>query len=155
MTAKIASQCIFISNNIASTSSNKPFTPELSVGDHALILIECSFLVIIPGIPRVSIAAVELRRASQFSCGVRRCYMNHPPQYHKTVITERRSMYGVTFLFFDCKTVETSTPDVINFRGDEETLNINRFYWNLSGFVFATSLTLWRAVTVTFQKFEK
>ena len=51
-------------------------------------------------------------------------------------------MYGVTFLFSNCKTIETSTPATLNFRGDEAALNINQFHWNFAGFVFATILTL-------------
>ena len=51
-------------------------------------------------------------------------------------------MYGVTFLFTNCKTMETSTPNIINFRGDEAALNIDQFYRNFAGFVFATKLTL-------------
>ena len=51
--------------------------------------------------------------------------------------------------------METSTLNIINFRGDEATLNINPSYWNFAGFLFATNLTLWRGVAVTFQKFEK
>ena len=53
-------------------------------------------------------------------------------------------MYGVTFIFSKCKTMETSTPKIINFRGDEAAaaLNINRFYWNFAGFGFATNLIL-------------
>ena len=64
-------------------------------------------------------------------------------------------MYGATFQFSNCKTMETSTPNIINFRGDEAALNINRFYWNFAGFGFATNLILRRGVAATFQKFEK
>ena len=38
------------------------------------------------------------------------------------------------------------------FRGDEAVLNINQLKKNFAGFVFTTNLTLWRGVTVTFQK---
>ena len=41
-------------------------------------------------------------------------------------MTQRRPMYGVTFLFSNCKALDTSTPNIINFRGDEAALNINR-----------------------------
>ena len=51
-------------------------------------------------------------------------------------------MCGVMFLFTNCKTMETSTPDITNFRDDEAALNINRFHWNFAGFVFAINLTL-------------
>ena len=51
-------------------------------------------------------------------------------------------MYGVTFLFSNCKAMETATPHIIHFRGDEAALNINRFYSNFASFVFATNLTL-------------
>ena len=61
-------------------------------------------------------------------------------------------MYGVTFLFSNCKTMWTSTPNRITFRGDAASLNINRFYWNFAGFAFAFNITLWRSVAVTFQK---
>ena len=64
-------------------------------------------------------------------------------------------MYGVTLPFSDCLTMDTWTPDAINFTDDEAALNIDQFYWTLSGFVFATDLTLWRGVTATFEKFEK
>ena len=37
-------------------------------------------------------------------------------------------MHGVTFIFSNCKTMDTSTPNITNFCGDEAALNINRFY---------------------------
>ena len=32
-------------------------------------------------------------------------------------------MYGVTFVFSNCKTMETVTPDIISFTVDEAVLN--------------------------------
>ena len=69
-------------------------------------------------------------------------------------LVQRRSMHGVTLLFPHCKTMESSMLD-INFRKFETALNINWFHWNFAGFVFTTSRTLWRCVTVTFPKAEK
>ena len=34
-------------------------------------------------------------------------------------------MYDVTFLHSNCKTMETSTSDVVHFGGDEAALDIN------------------------------
>ena len=67
------------------------------------------------------------------------------------VITQRYSLYDDSFLFPSCKTMKTSTPESIKFRGDEAVLNINRFNWNFIGFVFATNLTLRRGVNPFFE----
>ena len=75
--------------------------------------------------------------------------------YCKIVIFERRSMYGVAFLFRNCKIMETSTLDIINLRCDFTVLNIDRFHWNFAGFVFATNVIPWRGVAAAFREVQK
>ena len=60
----------------------------------------------------------------------------------------------VTLLFQHSLLAEISTPGIINFRGDEAMLKINRLQYNFADF-FATKLTFSGTVTIHFLKVEE
>ena len=92
---------------------------------------------------------------TQFRPNTQETQSSQRTEKHKTVVTQRRPMCGITFLFCYCKRMKNPTPDIINFKGDEAILSIKQFHWSLAGFALVTILTLWMCVTVTIRKVEK